>query len=275
MGKSANIILLKILSMEMFGVFSLCYISGMAYTMSSVTSDFSGPFFAYMLSYSIQILIGQATSRIVLFLIKKLLGSHFNPAVTIAMITTKNIPAKLGLYYIIAQILGSFLGGFIVWTLGPNSAQSGYSYALTFPITPKPNLEIYEMSDDGLVYEGKTKIYIKACLAEFQATFLLVFVVYATTLEKRGLLAGNGIAIGGVILISGMTINSVSGAALNPCRWIGPVFFGLIGPNGSDHLMDFGVYIFSTIIGGVVGGLTYKGCFLAKTVVNQNEIQIN
>lgn len=99
--------------------------------------------------------------------------------------------------------------------------------------------------------------------------------VYATTLEKRGLLAGNGIAIGGVILISGMTINSVSGAALNPCRWIGPVFFGLIGPNGSDHLMDFGVYIFSTIIGGVVGGLTYKGCFLAKTVVNQNEIQIN
>lgn len=69
------------------------------------------------------IYIGAATS-----------GAHFNPAVTLALLITKNHGCLDTIFYIAAQVVGGFFGGLMVWAV--NTGNQSFNYANTYPSIP-------------------------------------------------------------------------------------------------------------------------------------------
>ncbi len=187
-------------------------------------------------------------------------GAHLNPAVTLALAVKRGFSwAKVG-PYMIAQVLGAFLGalgvylcysdGLVaaglpnVWCTGPGSVFSGVFF--------------------GSVAAGtKTGSYnlVTACITEFFGTMVLLWGILASGDSKNlGLMHNLGpFLVGGTVLAVGLSLGGPSGYAINPARDFGPRLFGLI--TGTQGLFD-GIYwllppIIMTLLGGTVGAFLY------------------
>jgi len=196
------------------------------------------------------IYIGAATS-----------GAHFNPAVTLALLVVKKHPCVDALCYIVAQLIGGFVAGLLVWAL--NIGTTNFIYANTYPHIP------YQDAKESTVMP-----VVKGCFMELFATFFLVFVVFATAVDQRAPRSVYGLCIGGTVGMSALGIGSYTGAALNPTRWIGPWIVSLWACESAekkDHSsFGFIAYLFFTCLGGIAGGLTYNCCFLPREEKEEN-----
>jgi glycerol uptake facilitator-like aquaporin len=99
---------------------------------------------------------------------------------------------------------------------------------------------------------------LSGMILEALATFFLVLVVFATTVDDRSAFRplasfGIGLTITLGILVSG----PFTGAALNPARALGPAL-------ASSHWTNWGVYWVGPLAGGFIGGLLYDSIFLKK-----------
>ncbi len=88
-------------------------------------------------------------------------------------------------------------------------------------------------------------------------TFLLVFVVYATVIDKRSTPALAGLAIGFVVLFGVMVGGAISGGSMNPARVFGPAM-------ASGHFANHYVWWIGPIAGGLLAGFTYDLLFAEK-----------
>ncbi|MHC4268100.1 MAG: MIP/aquaporin family protein [Planctomycetota bacterium] len=170
-------------------------------------------------------------------------GAHINPAVTISMIVTKRMKANIGLMYIISQITGAAFAGYLLKLLFPEALSSVFL---------------------GTCVLGSNVTVIQAVIMEAVITFLLVFVVYATVIDKRATPALSGLAIGFVVLFGVMVGGTISGGAMNPARVFGPAI-------ASGHFANHYVWWIGPVIGGVFAGFCYDMFFSEKTkkVVSQ------
>ena len=98
--------------------------------------------------------------------------AHINPAITVAMLTTRRISFARGVLYLIAQLSG---------------AVTGSAIALAFGEVPVTSLGEDEVPADDVITRPPTGCTIpgrhvtesQAFAVEFLATFFLVFVVFA------------------------------------------------------------------------------------------------
>lgn len=162
-------------------------------------------------------------------------GAHINPAVTISMVVSNRMDAKTGFLYIVSQLGGALLGGFLLKML--------------FPAAMAVNL--------GTCTLGSGVTILQAIIMEAVVTFLLVFVVYATVIDKRATPALAGLAIGLVVLFGVMVGGTISGGAMNPARVFGPAL-------ASGHFDCHYVWWLGPIAGGVLAGLVYENFFAEK-----------
>merc|ERR1712194_243202 len=95
----------------------------------------------------------------------------------------------------------------------------------------------------------------EALIFEIVATFILTFMVFSLAVDKRAPKHIYGIGIGGALGVSVLAFGSVSGAALNPCRWLGPAIL-----NG--EWKTIWIYTTGPIVGGAIAALLYKYLFL-------------
>lgn len=228
----------KALIMEALGVFALCYIGGQSIVMpkNGNAVDMVGPgvAIAHMLALGIMIYIGAATS-----------GANFNPAVSLALMITGKLPLMDAIFYMIAQLLGGFLGGVMIQVLNP--ARPGYCYRASFPATMKDHAGV------GMIME-------------FFATFFLVFMVFATAVDKRAPPSIYGFAIGGTVLMSALGMGAITGGSLNPTRYLGPWIPSIWADNANcpdvGSGLDMVVYLVASPLGGIAGGVLYNFVFL-------------
>jgi dihydroxyacetone kinase-like protein len=128
-------------------------------------------------------------------------GCHINPAVTLALAAAKKarwseVPGYLG-----AQLLGATTGAFAIWSiLGQPAADAGLG---TLSYTP---------GNAGHAFS-----------AELIGTFLLVLVVFGTATDSRATPGWYGLAIPAIVFAMITVAGPVSGAALNPARYLGPM----------------------------------------------------
>lgn len=185
-------------------------------------------------------------------------GAHLNPAVTIALAMKRGFPwAKVG-PYIIAQMVGAFLGalgvyltyrdGLVatgvpnVWSTGPGSVFSSAFWGGT----GAASVGAYSMTT--------------AIFTELIGTAVLLWGVLASGDTKNtGLMHNMGpFLVGGTVLAVGLSLGGPSGYAINPARDFGPRLFGtLVGTQG---LWDGGYWLIPLIvpvIGAVVGIYVY------------------
>jgi aquaporin Z len=90
---------------------------------------------------------------------------------------------------------------------------------------------------------------------ELTLTFILTFVIYGTCIDTRGPLTG-GLMPGLTQAAAVMMAFPLTGAALNPVRWLGPVVWesSLNGLAWSDH----SVYWIGPLFGALLAGLVYE-----------------
>jgi MIP family channel proteins len=163
-------------------------------------------------------------------------GAHINPAVTISMVVTRRMKVGIGFMYIVSQIVGATLAGYLLKSLFPEALASVFL---------------------GTCVLGSTVSISQAIIMEAVITFLLVFVVFATVIDKRSTPALAGLAIGFVVLFGVMVGGAISGGSMNPARVFGPAM-------ASGHFANHYVWWIGPIVGGVFAGFTYDILFSEK-----------
>lgn len=165
-------------------------------------------------------------------------GGHFNPAVTIGLWVTKRIGTIDVLLYWGAQLVGAVLAAFFLKAVIPE--ETWRAVALGTPSLSRDFLRLPAMVFEGL------------------ASFFLVLVVFATTVDDRGVFrAVGGFAVGLTLALGIVVTAPFTGGAVNPARAFGPAL-------ASSHWINQGVYWVGTLAGGFLAGLLYDSIYLKK-----------
>jgi len=152
-------------------------------------------------------------------------GAHFNPAVTIAMVIAREIKWHKAILYIICQLLGAVVGGFLASALPIDHPI--YSQFGTTRINPEISLLL-----------GFT--------IEVIATAFLVAVIFAAAVNPRADKRSAPFFIAFVIFVDIIAFGPWTGASMNPARSFGPA---VAGNQWEYHW----VYWLAPILGGLIG----------------------
>jgi len=165
----------------------------------------------------------------------KVSGGHINPAVTVGALITGKISLTKAIMYIVAQLLGALVGALLLTVVIPASAQGS-------------------LGAHGL---GPNVTAGGGLLAEIVLTFALVFVVFATAIDPKGLGHLAPAAIGLTVLVDHLFGVPVTGASMNPARSFGPA---LIAGAWDNHW----IFWVGPLLGGSLAALVYDNIFLRR-----------
>ena len=163
-------------------------------------------------------------------------GCHINPAVTVALAAARKSPWSDVPGYLVAQFAGGVAGAFAIWgILGQAGIDAGLG---VLSYTP-----------------GNTG---HAFFAELLGTFLLILVVFGTATDSRATPGWYGLAIPSIVFAVITVVGPVTGAALNPARYIGPMIarWGL-GGGGGLLWGQVPTYLIATFTAGLLAAATY------------------
>jgi aquaporin TIP len=156
-------------------------------------------------------------------------GGQLNPAVSIALAVAGKLPAPQAAINVAAQLGGGALGG-----LAALASVGGASITAGVPAL-----------GDG-VGAGR------GILVEAILTFLLVFVVFGTAVDDRFGARLGGLAIGLTVALDILAGGPITGAAMNPARWLGPAL-------ADGHFPDPAVYLAGPVLGGLLAAAVWAG----------------
>lgn len=166
-------------------------------------------------------------------------GAHINPAVTLALAIKRDFPwSKVG-PYIIAQIIGAFLGAAGVYLVYMEGLQEA-GMPNVWSTGPGSIFGQAFWGGAGADAVG-TYTILNASLAELFGTFVLIWGVLAVG-DQRNLAVGSNLApliVGFVVLAVGLSLGGPSGYSINPARDLGPRIFGALA--GTKELFT-GIY---------------------------------
>jgi len=187
-------------------------------------------------------------------------GAHINPAVTIALAVKRGFPWKDVVPYIVAQMVGAFIGAFIVFLVYMEGLQKAGMPNIwcTGPGSTFGNSFWGAVGDKG---DGVAYSLMNAFIAEVVGTAVLLWGVLASGDGKNMGLKDNlgPFVVALTVLAVGISLGGPSGYAINPARDLGPRLLGLVV--GTKGLFD-GLYwlvapIIGPIVGAVIGVFTY------------------
>lgn len=210
---------------EFIGTFTLVFIGAGAVLVDSV--------FGTVGLLGIALAHGLALMSII-FAVGAVSGAHVNPAVTVSMWFTKNIESKKALGYIVFQLMGASLAGFLLLSIFGNTAHLG----------------VTDLHESISVPAG---ILIEAVL-----TFFLVWTIFGVAVDKRGSKQNAGIAIGLVLAFDILFGGTLTGAAMNPARAFGPAI-------ASGFWSTQIVYWIGPIAGALIAGFLYSKILLKNS----------
>lgn len=165
-------------------------------------------------------------------------GGHFNPAVSVGLLTGGRFSAKELLPYIVAQCVGAIAAAACLAFINGGVGSGPGAFASNF----------YEME----VYFGKSYSLGQAFAAEFLLTmFFLIIILGATDKWANGKFAG--IAIGLALTLIHLISIPITNTSVNPARSLSQAVFV-----GGDALAQVWLFWVAPIAGAVVGGLIYK-----------------
>ncbi|KAM7491202.1 hypothetical protein LguiA_034123 [Lonicera macranthoides] len=161
-------------------------------------------------------------------------GGHLNPAVTFGLAIGGNITILTGIFYWVAQLLGSIVACFLLKYVTAGQAVPTHAVA------------------SGMnAFEG--------VVMEIVITFALVYTVYATAADpKKGSLGTIApIAIGFIVGANILAAGPFSGGSMNPARSFGPAV-------ASGDFSENWIYWVGPLIGGGLAGLVYGDIFIGS-----------
>ncbi|MBN6187482.1 aquaporin family protein [Aneurinibacillus sp. BA2021] len=177
-------------------------------------------------------------------------GAHLNPAVTIGLAVAGKFPWSDVPMYILAQLIGAFLGAVIVWL----------HYLPHWKATEDPAAKLAVFATDPAIPHTASNI-----ISEMIGTFILVLGILAIGANRfaDGL---NPFIVGLLIVSIGLSLGGTTGYAINPARDLGPRIAHAVLPIAGKGSSNWGyawIPIVGPIIGGVLGAWFYGMFFTA------------
>jgi len=176
-------------------------------------------------------------------------NAQINPAVTLGLAVTGQFSGPFSSWavvpgYLIAQFLGAFVGGVIVWL----------AYLPHWPETEDEGLKLGVFCTAPAIYNSPANI-----ITEIIGTFVLVFGILG--------IFGNDLApglapilVGLLVLGIGLSLGGPTGYAINPARDLGPRIAHAVLPIAGKGGNDWGyswIPVVGPIIGGIIGAVLY------------------
>lgn len=158
-------------------------------------------------------------------------GGHYNPAVTLGLVTAGRFPSSNSLGYILAQCLGGIVAAFLFCTIA--SGKAGFATG---------NFASNMYGGDG--YSATSVFLIEALL-----TALLMLIIMGVT-RKNGPSTMAPLAIGATLTAIHLMAIPVSNASVNPARSLATALVA-----GGVPLQQVWLFIAAPIVGAVAGGL--------------------
>jgi len=164
-------------------------------------------------------------------------GAHFNPAVTVALATLRQIKIPDAAIYIVAQLAGAVAGALLVKgiLLDEGEAENYGAPAVSNIV-------------DGAAFPGM--------IVEAIGTFFLLWAIIGVAVHPQAAKDWAGFAIGGALGMAVMVLAPITGAGLNPARSFGPM---LVSGEWDDFFI---VYLIGPLIGAVVAAFVYFFVFV-------------
>ena len=165
-------------------------------------------------------------------------GGHFNPAVTLGLVAGGRFKAADAVPYIIAQVIGAFLGAWILYVIATGNGSN-------------PLAGGFASNGFGAHSPGKFSL-MAALVCEVVMTFFFLIILLGATHRKAA--AGFApIAIGlGLTLIHLISI-PVTNTSVNPARSTGPALI-----HGGWALEQLWLFWLAPIVGAVLAGVVSR-----------------
>jgi glycerol uptake facilitator protein len=184
---------------------------------------------------------------LIVWLFGAISGAHVNPAVTIAMAARGRLPWLDAVLYLVAQLVGGFLGALVAWaTYGSTGIDAGLGAS-----------HVAGEASPGA-----------ALVAEIVGGFLLVLTVYALAVHERVPAGFAGLAIGLALGASILAVGAISGSSLNFARTLGPELVLAIG-GGAAEWGNIWVYAVGPVVGGLLAVFGYDYLIRSHTSVSR------
>ncbi len=199
---------------------------------------------------TVHILIGWGMAVMVpAFTFGAMSGAHFNPAVTIGAALRGSIDWSLVPGYIVAQMLGGFVGAAILIVLyGDHIKATDNDDTIRGCFCTSPSIR-----NSGLNF-----------LSEFVAAFVLVFTLAAIP-GDAGASGVSWVLVYGVIVACGASFGGLTGYAMNAARDSAPRFaYQLLAPNKGHKNADWAygwIPAVAPICGAIAASLLYNAVF--------------
>jgi len=221
--------LTRALTAEFLGTFALVFIGAGAVVTDSASGGQLG-------------LVGVALAHGIVLAVMvtaamRISGGHLNPAVTTAVWLARRIDGPSALLYVAIQLVAGVTAALLVKALFPVGAGMLTAY--------------------GVPRIASDVSFLQAIVIEAILTLFLVSAVFGTAVSPNApRIAGFGIglAVTADILVGG----PLTGAAMNPARWLGPAVAALWFDN-------WYVYWIGPLLGGAIAGLSYRYLFASET----------
>ncbi len=167
-------------------------------------------------------------------------GGHFNPAVTLGVAVAGKHPWSKVLTYWLAQAIGALAAGYLLAYVFGGFAKAAAA---------ETNLGTPSLAPG---VDAITAIVLEAVL-----TLFLLWAVLGTAVSpKAPKIAGFGIGL--TVAVDILFGGPITGAAMNPARWLGPAV-------AAGFYKDWYVYLVGPLLGGALGGFSYKYLFAKES----------
>lgn len=175
-------------------------------------------------------------------------GASFNPALTISLAVIGNLSWSVVPGYIIAELLGGFAGGVLVWLM----------YFPHWEATEDKAAKLAVFATGPAIKHTAANFF-----SEFLGTFVLVFSLLGVAQTEMA--PGFGPLIASfIILVIGLSLGGTTGYAINPARDLGPRIAHAICPIAGKGHSDWSyawIPVVAPICGGILGALATVAMF--------------
>ena len=171
-------------------------------------------------------------------------GAHLNPAVSIGLATAGKFSWSLVPGYIVAQMIGAFIGAVLVWL----------TYFQHWGATSDPGLKLAVFSTGPAIRNTVWNLVTEAV-----GTFMLLFGVFgirgaAMGTDQIDMGALGAIPVAFLVWAIGLSLGGPTGYAINPARDLAPRIAHAILPIPGKGSSDWG-YSWIPVVGPIIGAV--------------------
>jgi aquaporin Z len=174
-------------------------------------------------------------------------GAHFNPALSLPLYMKGFITLKELIAYIIAQLIGAFLGCCFI----------ALSRKGRFEELNATKIQEYLIHVNGGM-NIDAWCYISCIFSEIFGTFMLDFFIFCISEENSKIGNTIGLAFGGILTALIFTGSNISGSSFNPVRSLAPAVLQAISGGDTDPLKQIWIYVIGPLAGGILSFYAWK-----------------